>query len=309
MKKTKLIVAAALIASVMSSGNVFAITIGYSSPNFDDNFQTIIRTAAEEYADSLGHDLLIEDAREDVGTQLSQIQNFIASGVDAIILAPVSTDATPAITQMVADAGIPLAYINRRPVDWEQLGGMSTYVGSDNYVAGTLEGQAACVAAGGKGTAVMLIGFLRNEDAQARTNAVKDVLKTPMCSSIKIVAEQEAEWQRTKGADVMANWLASGIVPDVVFANNDEMALGAIKALKNSGISMDDVVVAGVDATPDAIVSMEAGELDVTVFQDAAGQGRGGVDAAIAMLAGEKMDSYTDIPFIAVTPNNVAEFK
>lgn len=309
MKKTKLIVAAALIASVMSSGNVFAITIGYSSPNFDDNFQTIIRTAAEEYADSLGHDLLIEDAREDVGTQLSQIQNFIASGVDAIILAPVSTDATPAITQMVAAAGIPLAYINRRPVDWEQLGGMSTYVGSDNYVAGTLEGQAACVAAGGKGTAVMLIGFLRNEDAQARTNAVKDVLKTPMCSSIKIVAEQEAEWQRTKGADVMANWLASGIVPDVVFANNDEMALGAIKALKNSGISMNEVVVAGVDATPDAIVSMEAGELDVTVFQDAAGQGRGGVDAAIAMLAGEKMDSYTDIPFIAVTPNNVAEFK
>ncbi len=309
MKKTKLIVAAALIASVMSSGNVFAITIGYSSPNFDDNFQTIIRTAAEEYADSLGHDLLIEDAREDVGTQLSQIQNFIASGVDAIILAPVSTDATPAITAMVAAAGIPLAYINRRPVDWEQLGGMSTYVGSDNYVAGTLEGQAACVAAGGKGTAVMLIGFLRNEDAQARTNAVKDVLKTPMCSSIKIVAEQEAEWQRTKGADVMANWLASGIVPDVVFANNDEMALGAIKALKNSGISMNEVVVAGVDATPDAIVSMEAGELDVTVFQDAAGQGRGGVDAAIAMLAGEKMDSYTDIPFIAVTPNNVAEFK
>ena len=307
MKITKLLGAAA--ASAMIAGGASAETIGYSSPNFDDNFQTIIRTAAEEYATSLGHDILIEDAREDVGTQLSQIQNFIASGVDAIVLAPVSTEATPAITEMVRAAGIPLVYINRRPVDVDDLGGMSTYVGSDNYVAGTLEGEAACAAAGGQGSAVMLIGFLRNEDAQARTNAVKDVLATDACSGIKIVAEQEAEWQRTKGADVTANWLASGITPDIVFANNDEMALGAIQALKAAGISMDDVVVAGVDATPDALKSMEAGELDVTVFQDAAGQGRGGVDAALAMIAGEKMESYTDIPFIAVTPENMAEFK
>ena len=210
---------------------------------------------------------------------------------------------------MVKAAGIPLAYINRRPVDWESLGGMSTYVGSDNYVAGTLEGEAACAAAGGTGTAVLLIGFLRNEDAQARTNAVKDVLKTDACSGIEIVAEQEAEWQRTKGADVTANWLASGIKPDIVFANNDEMALGAIQALKAAGISMDDVVVAGVDATPDALDAMEAGDLDVTVFQDAAGQGRGGIDAALAMIGGESLGAYTDIPFIAVTPENMADFK
>ena len=176
MKISKLVGAAA--ASAMICGDASAETIGYSSPNFDDNFQTIIRTAAEEHAKSLGHDILIEDAREDVGTQLSQIQNFIASGVDAIVLAPVSTDATPAITEMVAAAGIPLVYINRRPVDVNDLGGMSTYVDSDHYVAGTLEGEAACAVAGGQGSAVMLIGFLRNEDAQARTKAVKDVLAT-----------------------------------------------------------------------------------------------------------------------------------
>ena len=306
MKLSKLLGAAAI--SAMVAGGASAETIGYSSPNFDDNFQTIIRTAAEEYATSLGHDILIEDAREDVGTQLSQVQNFIASGVDAIMLAPVSTEATPAITEMVRNAGIPIVYINRRPVDVDDLGGMSTYVGSDNYVAGTLEGEAACAAVGGQGEAVMLIGFLRNEDAQARTNAVKDVLATDACSGITIVAEQEAEWQRTKANDVMANWLSSGIRPDIVFANNDEMALGAIQALKAAGISMDDVIVAGVDATPDALKSMEAGELDVTVFQDAAGQGTGGVDAALAMIGGEELGSYTDIPFIAVTPENMDEF-
>lgn len=307
MKLNKILKATVL--TVLMAGGASAETIGYSSPNFDDNFQTILREAAVAHAESLGHDIIVEDAREDVGTQLSQIQNFIASGVDAIVLAPVSTEATPAITEMVAAAGIPLAYINRRPTDVDALGGMSTYVGSDNYNAGLLEGEAACAAAGGSGSAVMLIGFLRNEDAQARTNAVKEVLTTAACSGIEIVAEQEAEWQRTKANDVMANWLASGITPDVVFANNDEMALGAIQALKGAGISMDSVVVAGVDATPDAIKSMEAGDLDVTVFQDAAGQAVGGVDAALAMIGGEAQSSYVDIPFIAVTLDNLADFQ
>ena len=307
MTFSKLLTAAAVSALV--AGTAQAATIGYSSPNFDDNYQTIMREAAKEHAESLGHEILIEDAREDVGTQLSQIQNFIASGVDAIVLAPVSTEATPAITEMVKAAGIPLAYINRRPVDVDTLGGMTTYVGSDNYNAGLLEGEAACAAADGKGTAVLLIGFLRNEDAQARTKAVKDVLATDACSGIEIVAEQEAEWQRTKGNDVMANWLASGVTPDVVFANNDEMALGAIQALKGAGVSMDDVIVAGVDATADALKSMEQGDLDVTVFQDAVGQAQGGINAALAMIDGEEQPSYVDIPFVAVTPENIADFK
>lgn len=299
----------AVAVSAMLAGGAFADTIGYSSPNFDDNFQTILREAAKAHAESLGHEIVIEDAREDVGTQLSQIQNFIASGVDAIVLAPVSTEATPAITEMVKAAGIPLVYVNRRPADMRDLGGKSTYVGSDNYKAGKLEGVAACTAAGGKGKAVILIGFLRNEDAQNRTNAVKEVLASDQCSGIEIIAEQEAEWQRTKAADVMANWLASGIVPDIVLANNDEMALGAIQSLKAAGISMDDVVVAGVDATPDAIASMKAGDLDVTVFQDAKSQATGGIDAALAMINGEDKPFYIDVPFIPITPENVSYFE
>ncbi len=299
----------AVAVSALLAGGAAAETIGYSSPNFDDNYQTIMREAAKVHAEKMGHTIQIEDAREDVGTQLSQIQNFIAAGVDGIVLAPVSTEATAAITELVKASGIPLAYINRRPADIADLGGMSTYVGSDNYKAGTLEGEEACKQAGGKGKAVILIGFLRNEDAQNRTKAVKDVVATDACKGIEIIAEQEAEWQRTKGNDVMANWLASGIKPDIVFANNDEMALGAIQALKNAGISMDDVIVAGIDATPDALAAMEAGDLDVTVFQDAKGQARGGVDAVLSMIGGKEMDAYTDIPFITVTKENMADYK
>lgn len=307
MKLNKLLAAAAVPALLAFAAQ--ADTIGYSSNNFDDNYQTILRTIAGEYAKSLGHDVQVEDAREDVGTQMSQVQNLIASGVDAIIVTPVSTEATPAITEMVTAAGIPLVYINRRPADVDALGGKSTYVGSDNKVAGKLQGETACAAVGGKGTAVELIGFLRNEDAQARTVAVDEVLATDACKGITIVDKQEGEWQRTKGADVVTNWLASGIKPDIVFANNDEMALGAIQALKSAGIDMDKVVVAGIDGTPDAFDAMEAGDLDITVFQDAKGQAQGAIDAALKMIGGEDLPSYTDIPFIAITPDNVAQYK
>jgi len=307
MKLGKLITATAMLA--LLAGSATAATIGYSSPNFDDNFQTILREAAKGYAESKGDKLLIEDAREDVGTQLSQVQNFIASGVDAIVVAPVSTEATPAITKLAKEAGIPLVYVNRRPADLDAFDGTATYVGSDNYQAGKLEGEAACKAAGGKGDAVILIGFLRNEDAQNRTKAVKDVLATDDCKDIKVLAEQEGEWQRTKAQDIVANWLSAGTKPSIVFANNDEMALGAVQAMKSAGISMDDVVIAGVDATPDAIKSIEAGDMDITVFQDAKGQATGSIDAALKMIGGEKLDKYIDVPFVTVTKENLDQFK
>lgn len=297
-----------LAVSALLTGGASAQTIGYAMPNFDDNFQTILREAAKSYAESKGINLQIEDAREDVGTQQSQVQNLIASGVDAIIVGPVSTEATAPITKLAKEAGIPIVYINRRPADVDSFDGAATYVGSDNYQAGKLEGEAGCKAAGGKGNAVILIGFLRNEDAQNRTNAVKDVLATDECKEIKVIAEQEGEWQRTKAQDIVANWLSAGTKPDIVFANNDEMALGAAQALKSAGVSMDDVVIAGVDATPDAINSIKEGDMDITVFQDAKGQATGSVDAALKMLNGEKLPKYIDIPFVTVTKDNLDQF-
>ncbi|RMD95263.1 MAG: rhizopine-binding protein, partial [Alphaproteobacteria bacterium] len=87
-----------------------------------------------------------------------------------------------------------------------------------------------------------------------------------------------------------------------------EMAIGAIQAMKAAGIDMADVVVTGVDATQDALLAMQAGDLDVTVFQDAHGQGRGALDAALKLARGEEVDQKVYIPFILVTPDNVADF-
>ena len=160
--------------------------------------------------------------------------------------------------------------------------------------------------ANGKGNVVILIGDPANEAAVLRTKGCKDVVaKNP---GMKVTKEQSGNWQRDKGLSIMENWIQSGEQIDVVCANNDEMALGAIQALKNANL-LDKVLVGGVDATKDALAAMKAKELEVTVFQDAKGQGGGGVDAAVKLAGGGTVATdLVDIPYQLVTPENMSRF-
>jgi inositol transport system substrate-binding protein len=126
---------------------------------------------------------------------------------------------------------------------------------------------------------------------------------------MKIVAEQTANFDRTQAQNLMTNWLSKGLKFDAIVANNDEMAIGAIQALKAAGVDAKAAIVGGIDATQDALASMKAGDLKVTVFQDAAGQGKGAVDAALALAAGKTVDKKVYIPFQLVTPANMANFE
>jgi inositol transport system substrate-binding protein len=126
--------------------------------------------------------------------------------------------------------------------------------------------------------------------------------------TLNILQEQTANWSRDEAQDLMTNWLSTGEPFDAVISNNDEMAIGAIQAMKAAGISMADVIVGGVDATQDALAAMQAGDLDATVFQDAAGQGAGALDAALKLSKGEAVDTKVYIPFQLVTPANIDQF-
>ena len=106
----------------------------------------------------------------------------------------------------------------------------------------------------------------------------------------------------------MSNWIAKGVKFDAVVANNDEMAIGAIQALKAAGVARDSYVIGGVDATQDALIAMQAGDLDVTIFQDAHGQGAGSIDTALKIKKGEKVEKKVYIPFQLVTPANIGDF-
>ena len=299
----------ALAAATVLASPAFATKIGVSMDKFDDNFLTILRNRMSDYAKTLpGVSVQIADAQDDISNQLSQVQNFIANGVDAIIVNPVDTSATAAITKAAADAGMPLVYVNREPIDVNKLGPKAAFVASNEAESGTLEAKEICKLLGGKGSILVIEGQLRNQAAVQRTKDIHEVIATPDCSGIKIIAEQTAEWDRTKGQNLMTNWLSKGMQFDAVVSNNDEMAIGAIQAMKSAGVDTKKAVVGGVDATQDALASMKAGDLKVTVFQDAAGQGKGAVDTALALAAGKPVDKKVYIPFQLVTPANMDQF-
>lgn len=309
----KFLIASTMAATLMGTA-ASAENIGVSMALFDDNFLTVLRNGMTDYAATQdGLTLQIEDAQNDVGKQLNQIQNFIASGVDAIIVNPVDTDATVAMSQAAADAGIPLVYVNREPVNVDTLPDNQAFVASNELESGTLETQEICRILKEQGKteakAVVMMGELSNQAARVRTQDIKDVIATSECSFITIVEEQSANWSRTQGADLVTNWLSAGVEFDAVIANNDEMAIGAIQALKTAGRAMDSVVIGGIDATADALAAMAAGELDVTVFQNAAGQGQGAVDAAVKLSRGETVEKKVYVPFELVTPANLANYQ
>ena len=304
---------AATVASLLSTTAMAQETIGVSMALFDDNFLTVLRNGMIDYAESRDDvEIQVEDAQNDVGKQLNQIQNFIASGVDGMVINPVDTDATQAMTNAAEQAGIPLVYVNRMPVNVDELPDNQAFVGSDEKESGTLQTQEVCRLLQEQGVEeaeiLVLMGELSNQAARMRTQDIRDVIATDECSFITIAAEQTGNWVRIEGQDIMTNWLSSGIEFDAVVSNNDEMAIGAIQAMKAAGMSMDDVIVAGIDATQDALAAMEAGDLDVTVFQNAAGQGKGAVDAALSLAHGEDVDQKVWVPFQLVTPENMDQF-
>jgi ribose transport system substrate-binding protein len=253
-------------------------------------------------------DLITEDAQLDPAKQLNQVQNFVANGVDAIIVNPVDGDSTAAITRAAEDANIPLIYVNHPPSELDTgMPERTAFVGSNELDSGTMEAEAVCKLLGGKGKAVVLMGPLENHAALVRTKDVETVFSRPDCK-IEIMERQTANWNRTQAQDLVSSWMTAGLAFDAVVANNDEMALGAIQALKASGTDMKDVVIAGIDATPDGQAAMKAGDLDVTVFQNATRQGQVAVQAALDFVNGKPVEKTLWIPFELVTPDNMAAY-
>jgi ABC-type sugar transport system substrate-binding protein len=303
-------IAMALLSIMMpgcggSSGPARPI-IGVSMAHFDDNFLTMIRTAMMEHAATFPEiDLRLADAQGDVGRQLSQIQNFAAQDAAAIIVNAADTSATPGMTKIAREAGVPLVYVNRRPAE-ETLPGGVVFVGSEDLQAGTLEMEELARLMNHRGNVAIMVGELASNGAQLRTKAVENVVaKYP---GMKIVEKQVGNFQRERGLDLMNNWLTAGTAIDAVAANNDEMAIGAIMAIQQARIAPGKILVGGVDATPDALAELAKGTLAVTVFQDARGQARGALDAAVKLSRGEKVDSFVWIPFELVTPENYKQF-
>lgn len=282
-----------------------AFTIGFASSNLNDTGQTFIADGARAYAAEHGLEIVVQDGQEDVVRQQDQVKAMIVQGVDALVVVPVDTGAMAPITEAAKAAGIPLIYVNRNPFGENQPPEGVYYIGSREVVAGRFQGEVLIDMMGEEGNVAILLGLLTNEAAIKRTEGNREILN--QYPGISILAEETGNWQRDQGMSLTENWLtAFGNDLNAILANNDEMALGAVRALQAAG--REDVLVLGVDATPDAKEAVKAGTLAATVLQDLVGQGRGGVEIAHNLLMGESPTQVTWIDFVPITIDNVDEF-
>jgi len=304
-KILKLFIFTAVFLVVMASFAVAAekIQIGVASNNFNDKWQTYMLDAIREQAKKYpNYEFIFADGNEDAGKQIGQVEDFISSGVKGIVLVAVNTDTATPMTKACKSAKIPMVTVNRLLSNQEDA---TAYVGSNSVEAGKMAAETVFKKTGGKGKVAVLMGPAGNEAAIKRTEGYHEVAKR--YPEIKFVAEEIGNWNRDEGMRITENWLQSGLDFDIILSNNDEMAIGAILALEGQRIR-DKFVVAGVDATLDALEFMKAGRLDVTVYQSANGQGSAAADAIVQAVEGKLKENMIWIDFEPVTPDKVDEY-
>ncbi|MGG7517231.1 substrate-binding domain-containing protein [Allorhizobium undicola] len=293
----------------LMAGTAEAKTIGVAMANAKDNFLSSLLKGIEQAASKASDvKLRVEDAGGDPSKQLELIKKMAADKVDALVVVLSDGDQGAPVSKIGADAGIPVVFVNNVPVNSAELPPKQTVVASDEVESGTMETKEICRLLNGKGKAVVLIGEYFHPAARTRTKDIDDVLATDACKGITTIERQSANWSRDQADSLMQEWLDGGVKFEAVIANNDEMALGAIRAMKRNGLGMDKVVVGGIDATGDALASMVAGDLDVTVLQNAPQQGAKGMEAAVKLMNGESVPTFIKIPFELVTPANVQSY-
>jgi ABC-type sugar transport system substrate-binding protein len=298
----------AALTIMLSTTVADAKTIGVAMANMDKFQQALATGLTNAGAKVPGLEIKIESAKGDAAKQMEIVKKMVADKVDALIIGPADGDMGTELSKIAGDAGIPLVYVNNEPANLADLPPKQALVASDEKDSGTLETKEVCRRLNGKGNVVVLMGELFHAAARKRTDDITDVLASADCKNIKVVERQSAGWSRDLADAQMQEWLAAGVKFDAVIANNDEMALGAIRAMKKANISMNKVVVAGVDATDDALAAIVAGDLDVTILQNAAGQGAGAVKAAVQLMAGEQVEKTIYVPFELVTSDNVNRY-
>ncbi len=284
------------------------IRVGITISNFEDKFISYILTEMKEYEKSFGGKMKVVylDALEDTEKQREQVNYFIEQDMDAVIVLPVDTGATRDITKMLKDADIPGIYMSKFPDELRVKHPEGIYyIGSDESTSGVMQMEYLAKLLNGKGNVAILMGDLGDNAAFMRTEGVERVAgKYP---NINIVEKESGKWITPLAESIVEEWIISGKKIDAIASNNDEMAIGAIRAFEKYE-KLDEVVVAGVDATRDAINEIKAGKLEATVFQDSKKLGQGALNIAFKIANKETVPKQTWISFKLVTPENYNYF-
>jgi ribose transport system substrate-binding protein len=274
------------------------VTIGLAISTLQNPFFVSLRDGAQDAADEAGVGLSISDAQDDAQQQADDIQDFITQGVDVIVVNPVDSAAIVPSIEAANDAGIPVITVDRGADGGDVL----SHIASDNVLGGQLAGEYLFEQIGGEGDVAQLEGVPGASATNDRGEGFDQALGE--ADGVELVSSQTANFNREEGYSVAQNLFQANPELAGLFAQNDEMALGALEAAEEAGL---DLVVVGFDATDDAVAAVRDGRLAATVAQQPSEMGRLGIEAAVAAANGEDVDAEQPVEVTVVTADNVGE--
>lgn len=302
MKKHLLVGTIVGILGVASAAQAETILLNMKGPGAGNPFWAAVEAGAKEKAAELGVDLVVMSPPQesDVQAQIAQIEDQLAKGVNAIALAPTDPNALAPLVDAAKAKNVPVVF-----VDTKGINDGVTFIGTNNEEGAKLAADHICNSVEKGSDVAILQGIITQSTGQARADGSKAGLAA---CGMNIVAEQPADWDRAKAQSVMENILTGNPNLKAVFASNDNMALGAIEAIKAAG-KLDQIMVVGFDANPDAATSILAGEMNASVAQNPKNMGALGVENALKLLKGEKIDPVIDTGTLLVTKDNAAQYQ
>ena len=314
--------ASSTVASTAASSTAAAASgsanVGVCIYQFADNFMTLYRTDLEEYLKDMGYAVTIVDGKNDQNTQTEQINTFLQQGVDVLIINPVQTTSAQTIVDTIKPSETPIVFINREPDKsvLDSYADKCCYVGADARQSGTYQGELILetetqgdINGDGKITYIMCKGDPENIDAQYRTEYSIKAL-TDAGKEVECLYEYLDNWDQTTAQQDVANALSQyGDKIEVVFCNNDAMALGALQSIEQAGRKVgEDIYLVGVDALSEAVQNVVDGNMTGTVLNDDVGQATAAAAAAKLYVEGSKVEQYYWVDYVKVTKDNASEY-
>ena len=286
MKKfLKVFGVAALLVAVSSAASAAGEKIGLVVSTQNNPFFVTLKEGAVQKANELGYELIVLDSQNDPSKELGNVEDLLVKGVDVLLINPTDSDAVASSVRAANRSKIPVVTLDRAA----NGGKVVSHVASDNVLGGEVAGNYIVEKLGGKGKVVELEGIPGTTAARDRGEGFNKAI----AGKLEVVAKQSADFDRTKGLTVMENILEAQPEINAVFAHNDEMALGALKAIEASG--RKNIVVVGFDATDDAVAAVKDGKLSATVAQKPAEIGAIGVEVADKIIKKEAVQENVPV--------------
>ena len=277
----------------------YALMMSHMTNSFTITLSNAVKAAAED----LGVELVVFDGGQDVSKQISQVESAINQGYAGILIEPASVDGIKPAVTAANKAGIPLVTINQKITNQELA---KAFVGVEHVEGGEIEMKYAVEAIGGKGKIAFLLGPLGSDAQIGRTKGYYNVLKD--YPEIEVVYEQSANWRTDEALKLAENWLQTGVELSAIVANNDGMAMGALKAVEDAK-KLDQIKIFGLDATADALAAVAEGRLSATVSQSTEEQALAAMEALVKIVNGEEVPAEIMVGHTLITKENVSDFQ